>query len=143
MNTDELRLKVMEFFKIPQMASVATIKDNEPWVRYMMVFKDDDLNLFTTTFASSRKVEQIKKNNKIHITVGGDPSDLMKPYINIKATAHICDDVTRKKKYWSDMFKAYYKGPDDPNFLVIQITPQVIEYSDPKISMEPEILTLN
>lgn len=85
-----------------------------------------------------RKVAQIKKNNNIHITVGGDPKNWQVPYMNIQAEASVSTDLETKKKCWSDMLKQFFSGPEDPNYAVIKISPQVIEYMSPG-AHEPEI----
>lgn len=84
------------------------------------------------------KVDQIKKNNNIHITVGGDPKNWQVPYVNIQAEASVLTDLETKKKCWCDMLKQFFSGPEDPNYTVIKISPQVIEYMSPG-AHEPEV----
>lgn len=129
MEREELKNKISEVIKKSRMGSMATIRDGKPWVRYMMLQQDENLNCYASTFAGSRKVEQIRKNNNVHIAVGGDANNTQAAYVNIQATAQVLTDLETKKKYWSDMLKQFFSGPEDPNYAVIKISPQVIEYT--------------
>lgn len=138
MEREELKNKILEVIKQSKLGSVATIKDGKPWVRYMVIQHDENLTLYTATFSSSRKVEQINKNNNVHVTVGGDPKNLQTAYVNIQATAKVLTDSGTKKKYWCDMLKAYFSGQEDPNYVVIKIFPEIVEYMAPG-AHQPEI----
>ena len=129
MDKQELKGKIIGVIESSRLGSVATIKDGKPWVRYMVIHHGENLDCYTTAFASSRKIEQIKKDNNIHLTIGGDPNDFKKSYLNIQAKAQIMDDLETKTKYWSDELKQFFTGPDDPNYVVIKISPEVIEYT--------------
>jgi general stress protein 26 len=141
MDNEILKSKIVDVLKRSMLASVATVKDGKPWVRYMVVSQGSGLSLWTTTFAQSRKVQEIKKNKNIDLIIGGDEKNFQAPYLNIKATAEVLTDIETKKKYWNDMLKDYYSGPEDPNLAIIIISPQVIEYMGGG-SMTPEVYTV-
>jgi general stress protein 26 len=141
MDNEILKSKIVDVLKRSMLASVATVKDGKPWVRYMVVSRGSGLSLWTTTFAQSRKVQEIKKNKNIDLIIGGDEKNFQAPYLNIKATAEVLTDIETKKKYWNDMLKDYYSGPEDPNLAIIIISPQVIEYMGGG-SMTPEVYTV-
>ena len=128
MERSELKNKIAEIISKPQMASVATIKDGKPWVRYMMLTGEPDLTLYTSTFSAARKVEQINKDSNVDVILGGDEKNFKDPHVNIQATARVCTDLETKTKHWDDHLKMFFSGPEDPNFSVIKISPQVIEY---------------
>lgn len=138
MEREELKSKIIEVIEQSKLGSVATIKDGKPWVRYMVVHHDEDLILYTSTFINARKVEQINKDSNVHIVIGGDPKNLQTAYVNIQATAKVLTDSETKKKYWCDMLKAFFSGPEDPNYAVIKILPEVIEYMAPG-AHQPEV----
>ncbi|MDP8263348.1 MAG: pyridoxamine 5'-phosphate oxidase family protein [Candidatus Ancaeobacter aquaticus] len=140
MDKAELKTKIKEVVDSNHLAAVATLENGKPWVRYMGIQIDDDLCCYAPTFAQSRKVLQIKNNNSVHITAGGDPNNWMIPYVNIVATGEILDDADSKNKVWQDVLKNFFSGPDDPNYVVLKATPQVIEYMIPG-SMEPVVYT--
>ncbi len=136
-----LKNKIAELTSKTQLASVATIKDGKPWVRYMMLSGEPDLTLYTSTFSSARKVEQIEKNSNVNIILGGDEQNFKDPHVNIQATAQVCTDLETKKKHWDEHLEIFFSGPEDPNFSVIKISPQVIEYTCGD-ALVPEIYTV-
>ena len=138
MDKQELKNKIIEVIESSKLGSLATIKDGKPWVRYMVINHGENLDCYTTSFMGSRKIEQIKKDNNIHIAIGGNPDDFKKSYINIQAKAQIVDDLETKTKFWSDELKQFFTGPDDPNYVIIKMSPEVIEYTAGG-SHQPEI----
>jgi general stress protein 26 len=141
MENEILKNKIVDVLKRSVLAAVATIKDGKPWVRYMVVTPGSGLSLWTTTFTQSRKIKEIQNNKNIDLIIGGDEKNFTAPYLNVRATAEIFTDIETKKKYWNDMLKSYYSGPEDPNLAIIVISPQVIEYMSGD-SMTPEIYTV-
>ena len=139
MDNAELKKKITELITKPhQLASVATIKDSRPWVRYMMVSGEPDLTLYAATFSRARKVEQLYKDDHVHVIVGGDAQNFQKPFLNIQGTAQVLTDLEAKKKFWNDHLAQFFKGPEDPDFAVVKISPQVIEYMCGD-ALEPEV----
>ena len=138
MDTAELEGKILDVLQGPQLASLATIKDGQPWVRYVMTHGTGDLTLYVNTFAQSRKVAQIKADPNVHVILGANPEDMEQPYLNIAATAEVLDDAETRKRFWSDELKAYFSGPDDPNLVVLKITPSMIELMSPG-KMQPDV----
>jgi len=135
----DITAKIKEVLNGPQLASLATItEDGKPWVRYVMVFADDDLTLRTATFLGSKKVSHIKKNADVHLTCGVSSLQEMKPYLQIQARGEISTDPEEKKALWNDGLKTYFSGPDDPNFAVLKSVPYRIELQD-MTSMEPKV----
>lgn len=141
MQKQELKKKILDVMYSYPVGSVATIKDGTPWVRYMVIQPQDDLTLYTTTFALARKVSQIKKNENIHIAFGFDPKNWALPFVNVDGSAEVLTDAETKKKCWKEEYKQYYKGPDDPNYIIMKITPRVIEYMTAG-ARQPEVYTI-
>ena len=141
MKKTELKNKIADLISKPQLASLATINDGKPWIRYMILTGEPDLTLYTTTFSNSRKVEQLKKDNNVHVIIGGDQEHFKDPHINIQATAQVLTDLETKKKYWCEHLEIFFSGPEDPDFSVIKISPQVIEYTSGD-ALTPEIYTV-
>ena len=141
MEKSELKDKIIKLISKTQLASLATTENGKPWVRYMIMSGESDLTLYTTTFSSARKVQQIKENNNVNVIIGGDQENFKNPHINIQATAQIAADLETKKKFWDDHLKRFFSGPEDPNFSVIKISPQVIEYTSGD-ALKPEIYTV-
>ena len=131
MEKKELKMKIFEVMSGRQLASLATMKDGKPWVRYVTTTGTEDLTLYVNTFSQSRKVAQIKANPNVHVIVGGNADDMNRPYLNIEATADVLEDDETKRKLWYDDLKDYFSGPDDPNRVVLKIKPTVIELMSP------------
>lgn len=138
MEKAELKQKIYEVLKGRQLASLATMKDGKPWVRYVSTTGTEDLTLYVNTFAQSRKVSQIKENPNVHVIVGGSMEGMNHAYLNIAATADVLDDGETKKAFWFDELKKYFSGPDDPNLVVLKITPASIELMSPG-KMQPDV----
>ena len=142
MERENLRKKILRVIEESKLAAVATIRNGKPWVRYMVIFpKHANLSLlYASTFAGSRKIEDLKHNKYLHITVGGypNPTEWDKPYVNIQATAEIADDAETKKEYWHEAFQQVFSGPSDPKYVIVKIFPQTITYMVPGL-MQPEV----
>ena len=129
MEKTELKNKIFGLINKSQLASFGTMKDGKPWIRYMILTGEPDLTLYTTTFSNSRKVEQIKKDPNVHIIIGGDQEHFKNPHINIQGIVQILTDLDTKKRHWCEHLKIFFSGPEDSNFSVIKISPQLIEYT--------------
>ena len=116
MQKEALKNEILKVIKAYPLGSVATIKDGKPWVRYMVMQPQDDLDLYSASFTSSRKIDQIKKNNNVHIAFGADPKNWTLPYINVDGIAEIFTDPETKKRCWHatlDQFFKKYEIVDD------------------------------
>lgn len=139
MEKAELKGKIFEVMKGRQLVSLATLTDDgKPWVRYVTTTGTEDLTLYVNTFAQSRKVAQIKANPNVHVILGARPDEMNHPYLNIVATGEVLVDDETKKKFWFDELKNYFSGTDDPNRVILKITPQVVEYMGPGM-MQPDV----
>lgn len=121
--------KIKDILNVPQLGSLATIsKDGKPWVRYIQISADQNLNLSFATCLSSRKIEHINKSSEVHITIGvQNMSELNNPYLQIQGRAVVNTTSEAKNTLWHDMLSNIYEGPDDPNYAVIIVTPYRIE----------------
>jgi general stress protein 26 len=138
----KLKTKILEVLKKYPVGSVATIRNGKPWVRYMAMQPEDDLTIYTTSFASARKIDQIKANNNVHIAFGFDAQNWELPYVNVVGKAKILTDLKTKKKCWQEPLGQFFDGPEDPDYVVIKITPTLIEYMNPE-TFEPEVYKPN
>ena len=140
MGDQVLKGKILDVIKNYPVGSVATIRDGKPWVRYMAMQSEEDLTLYTTSFASSRKIEQIRNNSSVNITFGADSKNFELPYINIDGTADVLTDPEIKQKCWSEMLEQFFSDPEDPNYVVVKVTPASIEYTAPG-EHKPQVYT--
>ena len=132
MERSELEEKIRAVFAAPRVAALATVTaEGKPWVRYVTVRASDDLTLRVCTDAASRKAAEIRGRPEVHLTCGdlNPPDDSV--YLQIAGRAEVSTDPDEKQELWTDEYLRYFKGPDDPDYVVIRICPDVIEYMGP------------
>ena len=122
-----LKNKILKVIKGSKLASLATVVNGKPWVRYV-VARSEGLTIYICTFKDSRKVKQIKKNPNVHIAIGGSMENMEAPYVQIAACAKARSDAGIRKRLWMPFMKKYYTGVDDPQYVVIEAKPVLIEY---------------
>jgi general stress protein 26 len=124
MSLKENILKVMGGERV---VAVATVQEYGPSVRFMALFGLDDLTLIGATMKSSRKVEQIKKNPAVALSIwsGKDFSD---PYVMIQGKGLVHEDLETKKKFWDKKLEPYFQTPENPEYVVLKFVPKRIEY---------------
>lgn len=125
----ELKQKIIKVIKKSKLMGFATITtDKKPWVRYIFGCVDKDLTIRFSTFASSRKVKQIKKNPQVHLNCGITNQNKMADYLQIQGIATVSKDKAEREGFWRKEFSAYFSGPNDPNYVVVIVKPYRIEY---------------
>lgn len=122
-----LKNKILNVLKGYRLAALATIVKGRPWVRFVMCYSDG-LNLYICTYKDSRKVRQIKKNPNVHLVMSKDINNLTAPYLQVVGKGYIRSDYKIRKKFWRDFMRKYYSGINDPNYVIIEVKPQLIEY---------------
>lgn len=110
-----------------RVAAVATVKEGKPAVRFMALVGLDDLTLIGATMKSSRKVEQIKKNPEVALTIWSG-KNFNDPYVMIQGKGIVHEDLETKKKFWNPKMEVYFQKPENPEYVVLKFVPQRIEY---------------
>jgi len=124
----ELNEKIYSVIAPNQLAVLSTVsEDNKPLGRYMMTTGDENLNLWCVTGLSSRKVKNIRNNPYVHVTVGFKAGE-MAPWVHFSGKSEILTDKASREAHWDDMLKQYFKGPDDPEYCILKLVPERIEY---------------
>ncbi len=129
---DELEEKIWRFLEKPQTAALATISENgAPWVRYVTIRADRDFTLNFCTALSTRKACEIAANPNVHLTCGvlNPPDDSV--FLQIAGRAEIRSDAATRVTYWQKEWQRYFKGPDDPDYIIVFVRPERIEYNAP------------
>jgi general stress protein 26 len=124
-----LKDKILKVMGGEHVGAVATINGDMPAVRFMSLEGYEDLMLVGATMKSSRKVEQIRSNPNVAISIWSC-REYTDPYVVIRATATVHDDMETKQKYWNDMRAKYFERVDNPEYVVVTFTPLTIEYAD-------------
>ncbi len=125
-----LEEKILAVAGGPHPAAVATIDNGLPVVRFMVLFGFEDMTFVGGTPVTTQKVTQLRKNPAASLAIwsGRQYSD---PYVRIRATGAVHEDIATKRKYWNPMFEEYFKSVDNPGFVVLKFTAEEIEYMDP------------
>ena len=135
----DLKEKIAEVMSSPQVMPLATVtEEGKPWVRFMVGAAGPDLTVMFATDKRTRKIQQIEKNNQVHITAGGQNPMDSPGYVQYQGQAHFTQDEKLRKMLWNDKLERYWKGPDDENYGVLVVKPQRIEYMSME-SWEPQV----
>lgn len=103
---------------------ISTGQDGYPNARTMDAFKPDkNWVVWMGTHSGSRKVGEIRKDNKISLfyeSPGGDG------YVTLKGEGFIINDAESKARHFKEGWKEFYPG-DRKNFILIKFVPQKME----------------
>ncbi len=117
--------KVLKIIADAPTAIMATVEGNNPRVRPMMIKKVWDKIFYVSTYADSNKIQQIEKNPNTEILW----IDSQRQHVRIAGKAFICQDVAKKNQYFKeneDVMKMYFKGKDDPNYILLEVKPEKV-----------------
>jgi general stress protein 26 len=132
-----LQEKVEQVLDQHPVGTMATVRNDKPYSRYMTFFHDD-LTLYTATNEHTHKVEDLRSNPNAHILVGQNGTN--EPHIEIEAKAEIEDSPQLKEKYWDESLRPWISGPDDSEYVLLRLQPQTILYYESPGS-EPQEMT--
>ncbi len=113
-------------------AYLATCDGDQPRVRPVSPIVEDDMSVWVTTFASSRKVKQINQNPKICLAfvqqLSGEKAAI------VIGEAEIVPNMGQKKRVWGlatfDLLQHLPKGPESDEFCILKINVKKIEWRD-------------
>lgn len=134
----DLKEKVLNVLDDSKYGTLATVKNNKPHSRYM-TFHHEGLTMYTPTDKDTHKTEEIDANPNVHILLGYDGDGLGDAYVEVEGTAAIKDDPELKKKIWNKHMEKWFKGPDDPDYIVLEIQPTLFRLMNSG-SESPQVL---
>lgn len=137
----ELKEKILSILQNQQTGVLATVRDHKPHSCFMMFFHQD-LTLYVATDHLSRKVDDIKENNNVHVLIGNNGKSWGEEFIEVEADAYLEDSAQLKKQFWNDSLNKWLDGPEDPNYILLRLEPKNIYYIDKAGTIQPEVLTL-
>lgn len=125
--SDDSKREALEFVREHPVSHLATVEDGEPWIRAMFSPRvDDDFTVWYATSGSSNKIRQIKSDRNV-CTVFYDEAR----YVRVKGQAEVVTDEEMKADLWEDDWAKYWpKGKDDPDYVLIKISPTFVDYLD-------------
>jgi general stress protein 26 len=136
-----MKKKVNQMMDENHVGTLATIRDQKPFTRFMN-FTHDDLTLYTATNRHTHKVEDISQNPSVHILLGNEEHSWHDSYMEIEARAELTDDSTLKERCWDEHLREWLDGPNDPNYVVLKLTPEKIRIFE-EAGKNPEEITLH
>jgi general stress protein 26 len=120
--------RMYDLSKDLQLINVATVsEDGKPRVRYVVGKADADLNLRFCTSLRSNKIRHMKRNPSVFVTLGAKDVMSTKNWLQIEGTAEISTAKAERDAFWFEALRAYFKGPDDPDYCVVIVKPSMIE----------------
>ena len=140
MEQTEIQNQVEEILEANTIGTLATVKDNKPFSRYMTFFHEN-LTLYSATNRNTHKVEDIDQNNDVHVLIGYNGGGLEDAYIEIEGKASIETATEVKQKVWNEKLEPWFEGPEDSAYAVLKIVPSEIRLMNTP-DAEPQVLEL-
>jgi general stress protein 26 len=131
MAKDDLKQRVVELITRNKYSKLITVGlDGAPHGRIMTNLPlGNNMVIWFATGLSTNKIKDIKKNPNVSVFVD-DPDD--QTNASIIGKAEIVTDDRLRKKYWQEPFSLYFpRGPSDPGYCLLKITPKKVEYLNP------------
>lgn len=121
----ELKDQVVGIISNHKTGVLSSVENNKPHSRYMTFF-NEDLTLYTPTKADTEKIEEIEKNPAVSVLLGYEDKGLEDTYVQITGTSSINHSQELKTKYWDESFNKWFDGPNDSNYVFLEIQPEII-----------------
>lgn len=131
--------EVIDLIKDAGYGVLCTTDGDQPKGRPMMPYLDEDHNLLLAVLGHSRTINQIKANPKIEFCF----IDRKMSFARVSGLAKVSNDFEKKEKAWNyiPMLRQYFSGPEDQNFVLIEIETQEVQAMTPH-QRTPDILSL-
>lgn len=127
MNKIDLERTIIAAMNNNKFGSLATVEGGKPKIRYMAVY-NDGLNIHMATNRCTHKVEELEDNPNVSVLIGYEAGGT-KEVLEIEGTAAVTKDTRLRSQLWNDDFTKWFTGPEDPNYVILDITPSRIEYT--------------
>ncbi len=85
--------------------------------------QEDWDKIWFATQGGTGKVYEVQDDD--HVYLGYSKSG---EWVSVSGRARVVRDPQKAKDLWSPLWKNWFTGPDDPNLLLIEVTPAVAEY---------------
>lgn len=131
--------EVIDLIKDAGYGVLATTEGSQPKARPMMPHLDDNGNLLLALLSHSRTIPQIAKNPLVEMCF----IDRKMSFARISGKAKITTDLEKKETVWNNipMLRQYFSGPEDANFVLIEIDTTHVEAMTPH-QKAPDVLNL-
>ncbi|MCC5890846.1 MAG: pyridoxamine 5'-phosphate oxidase family protein [Alkalibacterium sp.] len=127
----DVKDKALKLMSKNDVGVLATVSGKKPIARYMS-FYSEEFVLYTVTDKRTEKVEDIEENAHAFILLGYEDGILDKDYVEIEATVSTTQDPELIDRAWNDYMDDQYSGKDDPNILVLKLSPVSVTMKEKK-----------
>ena len=126
-NTQENLTLIAEKIKGMRTAMFVTMNEKGQHVGRPMSTQDIEFDgtVFFITHKDSNKVTHIKNNPEVGLMYGEGVK-----HVSLSGLAEVSQDKAKIKELWSEFYKAWFEGEDDPNIAVIKVKVSRAEYWD-------------
>ena len=125
MSQQDLKKQVVNMISDHRTGVLSSVENNKPHSRYM-TFYNEELTLFTPTKFDTEKIDEIEKNPFVSVLLGYEGKEQSDTYVEISGTSTINNSQDLKKQYWNESFNNWFDGPEDPNYVFLQIQPETV-----------------
>ncbi len=131
--------EVIDLIKDSGFGVLATLEGSQPKARPMMPHLNEDGNLLLAVLSHSRTIRQIGLNPNVEVCF----IDRKMCFARVMGKARVSSDLTKKQIVWEHipMLRQYFSGPQDNNFILIEIETTSIEAMTPQ-QKKPDVLSL-
>lgn len=140
MAQEDLKQAALQILEDSLIGTLATIKDNKPHSRYMTFF-NDEFTLYTATSKQTQKVDELEQNPNAHILLGYEGEGVGDSFLEIEGEMSLRDDRDMIDKVWNEHLRGWFDGPEDPNLIILAITPDRVRLMNRK-GKEPQTIEL-
>jgi len=105
--------------------------------RLMLPFEpEEDMTVWFGAAANSRKVAELSRDGRATLAFYDNKETA---YVTLTGTAHLESDTEKRKKYWTDSWKDFFKnGPLGADYQLIKFVPTRIEVMNFSQNITPE-----
>ena len=131
MAKSDLKKQVVELINSNRYSKLITFGlDGAPHGRIMTNLPlGKDMVIWFATGLSTNKIKDIKKNPTVSVFID-DPND--QTNASIIGQAEIVTDNRLRKKFWQETFGFFFpRGPSDPDYCLLEVTPNKVEHLNP------------
>jgi general stress protein 26 len=125
MTNQELKEKVIKTIAEHRTGVLSSVENNKPHSRYM-TFYNEELTLYTPTKKDTEKIAEVEKNSYVSVLLGYEKNGQSDAYVEILGKSTIIDSQDIKHQLWNESFNQWFDGPDDPNYIFLQIQPETV-----------------
>jgi general stress protein 26 len=125
MSQQELKDQVVKIISDHRTGILSSVENNKPHSRYM-TFYNEDLTLFTPTKVNTEKIDEIEKNPAVSVLLGYEEKGQSDAYVEISGISTINYSQDLKKQFWDESFNKWFDGPEDSNYVLLQIQPETV-----------------